>query len=181
MHHILVRWLPFPIISNRHAEARSWKRAPRWWISSKKNTPTFPGRVLYSKVSMHCTINAEHQACEVQHLLLQFLGLSCRLWWNVRHRTTYQLKASHQQKKSDRKYAEDFPWIFMGCETSSSQHLDIIWVETLFTSFFVAQNSALSASDHDICSGARFCKSKLRRRTIYIYMYTLRSESNSSA
>ena len=54
-----------------------------------------------------------------------------------------QLKASHQQKKSDKKYAEDFPLIFMGCETPSSQHLDVIRAETLFTKFFVVHNIAL--------------------------------------
>ena len=42
MHHFLARWLPFSIISNRHAEARSWKWAPGWWILSRKNTPNPP-------------------------------------------------------------------------------------------------------------------------------------------
>ena len=84
MRHLLARWLPFSIISNRHAEARSWKRAPRWWISPKKRRPKFPGRVLYRTVSVRCTINAERQACEVQRLLLQFLWLFCRPWRNVR-------------------------------------------------------------------------------------------------
>ena len=123
------------VISNIHAEARSWKRAPWWWISQKKRTPKFPGRVLYRTVSVHCTINTERQACEVQRLLLHFLGLFCCPWWNVQHRTTCHLEASHQQRKNDRKYAEDFPLIFMGC--------DIIRAETLFTNFFVVHNIAL--------------------------------------
>ena len=72
-----------------------------------------------------------------------------------------QLEASHQQRKSDRKYAEDFPLIFMGC--------DVIRAETLFTNFFVVHNIALSAANHDICSGAHFRKSELQRRTIYMY------------
>ena len=113
MRHFLARRLPFSIISNRHAKARSWKRAPGWWISPKKRTPKFPGRVLYRTVSVRCTISAERQACEVQRLLLQFLGLFCHPWWNVRHRTARQLEASHQQRKGDRKYAEDFPLIVM--------------------------------------------------------------------
>ena len=104
MHHFLVRRLPFSIISNCHAEA------PGWWISPEKRTPKFLGRVLYRKVSVHCTINTEHPACEVQHLVLPFLGPSCRPWRNVRHRTMHQLEVSHQQRKSDRNYAEDFPF-----------------------------------------------------------------------
>ena len=139
----------------------------------KKCTPKFPGRVLYRKVFVHCMINAECQACEVQCLLLLFLGLFCHPWRNVRRRTTRQLETSHQQRKSDRKYAEDFPLIFMGCET---QYLDVIRTKTLFTNFFVVHNIALSAADHDICSGTRFHKSELRRRMICIY--TLRSKSN---
>ena len=71
-----------------------------------------------------------------------------------------QLKASHQQKKSDKKYAEDFPLVLIGC--------DVIRAETLFTNFFVEHNIALSAADHDTCSGAHFRKSELQRRTIYV-------------
>ena len=81
-------------------------------------------------------------------------------WRNVQRRTMRQLEASHQKRKSDRKYAEDFPLIFMGC--------DVIQAETLFTNFFVVHNISLSAADHDICSGTHFCKSELRRRTIYV-------------
>ena len=125
--------------------------------------------VLYRKVSVHCTINTERQACEVQHLLLQFLGTFCRPWWNVQRWTTRQLEVSHQQRKSDRKYAEEFPLIFMGCEMPSSQHLDVIQAEMLFTNCFVVHNITLSPADHDICSGARFHKSELQR-TIYIYI-----------
>ena len=88
-------------------------------LVQKKCTPKFLGRALYRNVSVHCTINVECQACEVQHLLLQFLGLFCRPWQNVRRRTTCQLETSHQQRKSNRKYSEDFPLIFMGCETHS--------------------------------------------------------------
>ena len=64
-----------------------------------------------------------------------------------------QLEASHQQRKSDRQYAEDFPLIFIGC--------DVIQAETLFTNFFVVHNITLSVADHDICSGAHFHKSEL--------------------
>ena len=46
-----------------------------------------------------------------------------------------QLEASHQQRKSDRKYAEDFPLIFIGCE--------VIRAEMLFTNFFVVHNITL--------------------------------------
>ena len=160
MRHFLARRLPFSIISNRHAETRSWKWAPGWWSLPKNRTPKFLERVLYRTVSVHCPISAERQACEVQHPLLQFLGLFCRPWRNVRRRTKRQLEASHQQRKSDRKYPEDFPLIFMGC--------DVIWAEMLFTNFFVVHNITLSAADHDICSGAHFRKSELRRRTIYV-------------
>ena len=83
---------------------------------TKKRTPKFPGRVLYRTVSVRCKIIAERQAYEVQRLLLQFLELFCRPWRKVRRRTTRQLETSHQQRKSDRKYAEDFPLIYMGCD-----------------------------------------------------------------
>ena len=66
----------------------------------KKCTPKFPGRVLYRKVSVHCTITAERQACEEQCLLLQFLGLFCHPWLNGRRQTMRQLEASHQQRTS---------------------------------------------------------------------------------
>ena len=91
----LVRRHPFSVISNHHAEAKNWKRASRWRILStttKKSTPTFLGRALYRKVSVCCMINVECQACEVQRLLLQFLGLFCRPWRNVQRRTTRQLE-----------------------------------------------------------------------------------------
>ena len=160
MRHFLARWLPFSIISNRHAEVRSWKRVPGGWILTKKRTLKFPGRVLYRTVSVRCKIIAERQAYEVQRLLLQFLELFCRPWRKVRRRTTRQLETSHQQRKSDRKYAEDFPLIYMGC--------DVIRVETLFTNFFVMHHITLSAANHDICSGAHFRKSEMRRMTIYV-------------
>ena len=87
-----------------HDEARSWKRAPGWWILSttknRKRTPKFLRRVSYRKVSVRCTINAERQACAMQHLLLQFLGLFCHLWQNLWCRTTRRLKVSHQQRIS---------------------------------------------------------------------------------
>ena len=35
---------------------------------------------------------------------------------------------------------------FMDCETLSLQHLDIVWVEMLFTNFFIAHNIAFSAA-----------------------------------
>ena len=54
----------------------------------KKSTPKFPRRI-HGKVSMHCTINAERPACEVQCLLI---GLFCHPWWNVRHWMTHELK-----------------------------------------------------------------------------------------
>ena len=74
MCHFLSRRLPFKIISNRRAEARSRKQAPGWWISPKKFPPKFPGIVWYRTVSVCCMISAECQACEVQRLLLQFLA-----------------------------------------------------------------------------------------------------------
>ena len=80
----------------------------------KKTHQNFWQKYIYicRNIYVHCTINAERPACEVQHLLLQFLGLFCRPWRNVWRRTTYQLEVSHQQRKSDadRKYAEDFPF-----------------------------------------------------------------------
>ena len=127
---------------------------------AKKTHTKISGKSIIQNSFSVCTINAERQACEVQRLLLQFLGLFCRPWRNVRRRTTRQLEAPHQQRKGDRKYAEDFPLIFMGC--------DVIWAEMLFTNFFVVHNITLSAADHDICSGAHFRKSKLRRRTMYV-------------
>ena len=57
-------------------------------------------------------------------------------------------------------YAEDFPLIFMGC--------DVVRAETLFTNFILEHNIALSAANHDICTGAHFLKSELQGRTIYV-------------
>ena len=53
---------------------------------------------------------------------------------------TRQLKASHQQRKTDRKDAEDFPFYF---PLPSSQLLDIIQAEVLFTDFLVVHNISL--------------------------------------
>ena len=109
--------------------------------SRQKNTPKFLGRAFYRKVSVHCTINTERPACEVQHLLLLFLGHSCHPWRNVQCQTMHALKASLQQMKSDSKYAKISH--FMGCEMRFSQHLDLIQVETFFINFFVVHNIAL--------------------------------------
>ena len=138
--------------------------------NNKKHIPSFPAKVyiyLYRKVSVHCTISAEHLACQVQHQLFQFLGLFCCPWRNVWRQTTHQLEASCRQRQSDRKYTKISH--FRGCEMLSWQHLDVIWAEMLFTNFFVVQNIALSAANHDICSGACFCK--LRWRTMYMCVY----------
>ena len=141
MRHFLARWLLFSIISSRHAEARSWKQAPGWWISPKNHTPEFSGRALYRKVSVHCTINTERPACEVQRLLLLFWGPSCHPWRTVQCQTMHALKASLQQMKSDSKYTKISH--FMGCEMRFSQHLDVIQAEALFINFFVVHNIAL--------------------------------------
>ena len=165
LHHFMVRRLPFSVISNHH----DWKPAPGGWISSKKCTPKFPGRVLYRNVSVHCTISVEHQACEVQHLFLQFLGLFCRPWQNVWRQKARQLEVSHQQRKSDRKYAEDFPWIFMGCEMPSSQHLDVIWVEMLFTNCSAEHHSLCSRSWHLFWRTFFLQKWGVKEDHVYIY------------
>ena len=120
--------------------------------SCQKNAPKFLGRVCTEQFL--CVVQSTQSAKHVKCSACFFSS-----WWNVQCRTTHQLEASHQQRKSDRKYAEDFPLICMGC--------DVIRAEMLFTNFFVVHNIALSAADHDICSGAHFCKSELRR-TIYI-------------
>ena len=102
LHHFLAKRLPFSIISNRHAEARSWKWAPEWWISCffLKRTPRISRKSIYRKVSAHCTISAECQACEVQLMLLQFLGFFCRPWQNVRCQTTHQLECTMSNNAS---------------------------------------------------------------------------------
>ena len=87
---------------------------------------------------------------------------------NVRHRTTCQLKASHQQRKSDRNTLKIS--YLMGCKTPFSQHMDVIQVEMLFTNFFVVQNIAVSAADHGIYSVARFRKSDCKGGP-YIYIH----------
>ena len=154
MRHFLARQLPFSIISNCHAEARSWKRAPRWWISPKKNAhQNF--REEYDTEQFLCIVQSTQSAKHVKCSACFFSS-----WRNVRRRTTRRLEVSHQQRKSDMKYAEDFPLIFTGC--------DVIWAEMLFTNFFVVHNISLSAASHDLCSGAHFHKSKLRRRIIYV-------------
>ena len=68
-----------------------------------------------------------------------------------------QLEASHQQRKSDGKYAEEFPLIFMGC--------DVVRVEMLFTNFIVEHNIALSAANH--ARHLAHVSGKLNWRTIY--------------
>ena len=60
MHHFLVRQPPFSVISNRHAEARSWKRAPRWWISSKENAHQKFWEEYYA---VRSTQSAKHVKC----------------------------------------------------------------------------------------------------------------------
>ena len=165
MRHFLARRRLFSIISNRHAEVGSWKWAPRWWIPPKNHTPKFPGRVLYRKVSVRCTINAD-QACEVQRLLLQFLGLFCCPWRNVQCRTTRHLEASHQQRKSDRKYAEDFPLIYMGCDVIQAEMLSQI---------------SLSAQYRSLCSRSwhLFWRTFLQKQIAKEdHICTLRSKSN---
>ena len=74
--------------------------------------------------------NTEHMKCSVC-----FLGLFCQRhpWWTAQCRTTGQIQASHWQSKSVGKKLKIFH--FMGCRTPSSHHLDIIWVETLFTNY----------------------------------------------
>ena len=109
---------------------------------------------IYKKVSVHCLISAECPACKVQHLLLGIFLLPMAEWGHVDSKRHFNkgkvigsmLKISH----------------FMGCEIPSSQHL--IRVEMLFTNFSVVHNIALSAADHDICSGAHFRKSELQKR-----------------
>ena len=152
MRHFLARRLPLSIISNRHAEARSRKREAD---ESRQKNAHQNFREEYCTEQFLCVVRSTQSAKHVKCSACFFSS-----WRNVRRRTTRQLEASHQQRKSDRKYAEDFPLIFMGC--------DVIRGEKLFTNFFVVHNIALSAADHDICSGAHFCKSELRRRTIYV-------------
>ena len=76
----------------------------------KTHTKKNPSKVyMYTeKFLVHCTINAERLACEVQCLLLKFLWLFCHPRQNVWRWTMHQ--ASHQQRKSGRKYAGDFPF-----------------------------------------------------------------------
>ena len=54
---------------------------------------------------------------------------------------------------------------FMVCEMPSSQHLDVIWAEMLFTNFFVVHNIALSAANH--ARHLAHVSRKLNWRTIY--------------
>ena len=78
----------------------------------------------------------------------RFLGLFCRPWQNVRRRTTCQLEVSHQQRKSDRKYTEDFPFCGLwdavftafGCNSSRD----------IFHTFLCSAQCSLSlsAADH---------------------------------
>ena len=106
---------------------------------SRKNIST--EKFLCIVQSTHSTQHVKYSAC--------FLGHFCRPWQNVRRQTTGQLEASHQQRKSNRKYAEKF--LFYGLWDTAWQHLDVIQAETLFTVlflFFVVHNIALSAADH---------------------------------
>ena len=52
-----------------------------------------------------CIVSAQHVKC-----CACFLGQFCHPGQNVRHRAPRQLEASHQQRKSNRKYTEDFPF-----------------------------------------------------------------------
>ena len=58
-----------------------------------------------------------------------FLGLFCCPWWNVRHSAVHQLEVLHQQRKSNRKYTEYFPFyglwdaIFTAFGCNSSRYI----------------------------------------------------------
>ena len=163
MHHFLVRGPLFSIISNRHAEARSWKWAPGWWISSKENA--------HQNFWEEITILMQYDQRRAPSMrsaarASSVLGTFCCPWhWTVR-----QLEVSHQQRKSDMKYAEDFPLIFMDCETPSSQHLDVIWAETLFTNFFCsAQHRCLSSWSWQLF-WCMFLQMRIAKEDHYIYM-----------
>ena len=170
MRHFLARRLLFWIIWNRYAETRNWKWAPGWWISSKKMHTKISGKSVIQK--SFCVLYDQRRApsmwsaAPASSVLGTFLSPMAEC-------TTCQLEASHQQRKSDKKYAEDFPLIFMGCEMPSSQHLDVIQAEMLFTNFFVVHSIALSAANHDICAGAHFRKSELRRAIYKRYTQNL--------
>ena len=138
----------------------------------KTHTKLF-SKSIYIYISIQKSFCALYNQCRAPGMssaapAYSVLGTFLSPWRNIWRRTTCQLEASHQQRKSNRKYTKISH--FMGCETPSSQHLDVIQAEMLFTNFFVVQNIALSAASHDICSGTCFRKSKLRRRTIYIYI-----------
>ena len=109
---------------------QSWKRAPRGYILSKNPTELSSKNISTEECIVRSMQTAHHVKCSAC-----FLRLFCLPWQNVRRQTTHQLEASHQQRKSNRKYAEDFPLICMGCEMLSSQHLDVFQDETLFNFF----------------------------------------------
>ena len=55
---------------------------------------------------------------------------------------------------------------FVSCETPSSQCLDVIRAEMLFTCFCVMHTTLCAADILDSCSGTSFREIKLQRRTI---------------
>ena len=115
-----------------------WSELPGDKSHQKTTHQTLQEEYVYRKVSVHCTTSAEHPACEVQCWILGTFMLpmvECMMSSNWKHHINKGKAVGSTLKISH----------FMGCETLSSQYLDVIWVEMLFTNFFVA-HIALSAA-----------------------------------
>ena len=113
------RQLPFSVISNRHAEAKSWKWASGWCIKKKKTHIKIYGKSIIQKSfsasynqrgvpSMWSSVLASSVLGTVLSPMVECMMSNNASTWNV-----------ISQMKSDGKYAEDFPLIFMGHETHS--------------------------------------------------------------
>ena len=76
------------------------KQAPGWWVLSKKTAHQSFLEDCYTEKFMCIVHSTQSAKREEQCLLLQFLGLFCHPWRNVRCQTTRQLETSHQQRTS---------------------------------------------------------------------------------
>ena len=124
--------------------------------------------ILYQKKKVHCMImqSTQHAKCSAC-----ILGLFCRLWQNVQHWTTHQLKASHQQRKSNGKDAEDFP--FYGLWDAVFIALWHNLSRDAFHKFLCSAHCFLQPVMLGTCSGTCFCKIKLRKDDHDMYTHNL--------
>ena len=110
----------------------------------KKGTPTFLGRIYIQK-----SFHALYDQCRATSM---WSAVSASWDFPVTHCRMYDVKwhISSKRRLNKGKAMGNMLKIshFMGCETPSLQHLDVIWAEMLFTKFFVVHIIILYATNH---------------------------------